>query len=116
MQNKYRNWKISRVDSPHELASLITSTKFPVWQGFLLDNYLFLNDSQYTSQAVYAACRQCTIVGSLMFQSIHQLAQLDFTGSTYIECMDEIAEILTGSKFTFSDALDTIDYARLILR
>ena len=115
MQSKNRHWKIKYVNSPHELATLITTMRVPLCEGFLLDQYLFLNDSQFTSQAVYAVCRQCIMVGGDMFQAVQQFSQKDFSESSYIECLDEIVATLTEG-CGLSGFLDTVDFHRSLLK
>ena len=116
MQHRHRNWMVSEVNSPHELATLLTTQRFPVTKGFLLEQFLFLNDSQHTSQAVYAVCCQRFMDGYLMFQAVQPIDTKDFTTSTYIECLDEIAAIHTSGNWANIDILDTIDYSRLLLK
>ena len=41
MQHRHRNWMVGEVNSPHELATLLTSERFPVTTGFLLEQFLF---------------------------------------------------------------------------
>lgn len=43
--NKSRRWAVKKVDSPEELAKLLTEMVWTPCTGFQLGNYLFLNDS-----------------------------------------------------------------------
>jgi hypothetical protein len=107
---------VSEVSSPHELATLLTTKRFPVTKGFLLEQFLFLNDSQHASQAVYAVCCQRYMDGYLMFQAIQQFDTIDFTTSSYIECFEEISAILTNGSWANASILDTIEYSKLLLK
>ena len=116
MQHRHRQWMVSEISSPHELATLLTTQRFPVTKGFLLERFLFLNDSQHASQSVYAVCCQRYMDGYLMFQAVQQFDTIDFTTCSYIECVEEIAAVLTSSNWVSAEILATIEYSRLLLK
>lgn len=116
MQHRHRHWMVSEVNSPHELATLLTTQRFPVTKAFLLEQFLFLNDSQHASQSVYAVCCQRFMDGYLIFQAVQQIGTKDFTTSSYLESLDEISAILTSGSWATDNILDTIAYSRLLLK
>jgi len=84
MQTKNRRWKLTKIDSPHELASLISMKAFSLNSGFVMDNFLLLNDSARRHEAVFAVCRQYIIYGSRDFQPVHHVDTFDFTKGSHL--------------------------------
>ena len=115
MQNKHRHWKLTQVNSPYELASTISSGQFYLSSGFAMDNYLLLNDSIARHQSVFAVCRQCVIYGSLDFQPVHQVSSLDFTNSSFAECLDELTNLCSCGCSLKRGYIEEIPFERLLL-
>ena len=115
MQHKHRIWNIKEAPSPRELATLLVNKRFPVTQGFLLEQFLFLNDATHQSEALYAVCQQMYLYGDRMFQPVHHLQSLDFSSTSYEDCLYELEAILRRSDWSTVRIIDSIDYARLLL-
>jgi hypothetical protein len=115
MQNKHRRWRIARVHSPYELASLISSREFSLNSGFAMDNYLLLNDSIARYESVFAVCRQHVIYGGLGFQPVHQVGSMDFTNSSFAECLDELSSLHACGCWPSSGCIEEIPFERLLL-
>jgi hypothetical protein len=114
MQNKNRRWKLTEVNSPHELASLISSRAFSLSSGFAMDSYLLLNDSLARHEAVFAVCRQKVIYGSLDFQPVHQVASMDFTNSGFAECLEELTHLGSHGRWPARGYIEEIPFERLL--
>jgi hypothetical protein len=114
MQNKNRRWKLTEVNSPHELASLISSRAFSLGSGFAMDNYLFLNDSVSRHESVFAVCRQHVIYSWLSFQPVHQVESMDFTNSSFAECLDELSNLCARGSWHSLGYIEEIPFERLL--
>ena len=114
MQTKHRRWKISKVESPHELAAWIATRAFTLSTGFALDNYLLLNDSFVRHEAVFAVCAQKVMYSWMDFQPVHQVATIDFTNADFAECLEELSYLGSHAWWPARGYIEEIPFDRLI--
>ena len=114
MQIKNRRWKLTEVNSPHELASLISSRAFSLSSGFAMGNYLLLNDSIGRHESVFAVCTQKAIYSWLDLQPVHQVASMDFTNSSFAECLEELSYLSTHAWWPTRGYIEEIPFERLL--
>lgn len=115
MENKHRRWKVTKASSPYELATLIAARDFSLSSGFALDSYLLLNDSCARHESVFAVCRQRVIYSWLDLQPVHQVASMDFTNSSFADCLDELSYLSTHECWPARGYIEEIPFERLLL-